>query len=470
MSQKLLAILGASALLALGNSAAGAYDPNYTKAQCDAYTFHGLGERYVFGGSIGWIDNDVWDASSTEGTDCSDFVARCLALPQYTAEHTNTGHPYGTVHLYPGIANTVRIDQASLSTWDFWVYRYADDSGGHTGFCMTSTPSNVYTREAHGSDYGVEMVVRSKASLTDMTARYYKRASWGASTGGVHYPVHANNVTANGTYVGDPNVHVKFTRDGKISSTQYWTGQGRDGTDWIKYDLGSVKSLAFVKLAWIQGNARIETYSIDVSRDNTTWTNVLNRVQSSGTTLQLETVDFPDVAARYVRITGYGNNLNDWNSLAEAQMWVDAAAKASIPAAQVTASAGTDPASPASYAVDGKLLPVNPGDPLQYWAALGNDGSQWIKFDLGSTKTVAFVKLAWHQGDLRKETFSLAVSTDNVTWTTVLDHVQSCGNSLEFETWEFANVSARYVRVTGYGNTVNAWNSLNEAQVWTTTP
>ena len=38
---------------------------------------------------------------------------------------------------------------------------------------------------------------------------------------------------------------------------------------------------------------------------------------SSGTTKNLQTFDFPDVQARYVRIVGYGNSQNNWNSITE---------------------------------------------------------------------------------------------------------------------------------------------------------
>src|SRR5690242_19822293 len=61
--QKRAAALFGAALLVLTATVAQAYDANYKRSQCDAYTLHGLNERYVFGGDLGWIDNDVWDSS-----------------------------------------------------------------------------------------------------------------------------------------------------------------------------------------------------------------------------------------------------------------------------------------------------------------------------------------------------------------------------------------------------------------------
>jgi poly(beta-D-mannuronate) lyase len=31
---------------------------------------------------------------------------------------------------------------------------------------------------------------------------------------------------------------------------------------------------------------------------------------------------------------------------------------------------------------------------------------------------------------------------------------------------DFPDVSARYVRIVGHGNSVNPWNSITEAEIW----
>src|SRR4051812_19825071 len=97
-----VAALAGTALLILTIHSAQAYDANWKKSQCDTYSFHGLNERYVFGGDMGWIDNDVWDSSSTEGLDCSSYVPRCWAIPSLLGEHTASNHPYSTYDFYPG--------------------------------------------------------------------------------------------------------------------------------------------------------------------------------------------------------------------------------------------------------------------------------------------------------------------------------------------------------------------------------
>jgi poly(beta-D-mannuronate) lyase len=89
----------------------------------------------------------------------------------------------------------------------------------------------------------------------------------------------------------------------------------------------------------------------------------------------------------------------------------------------------------------------------------------WIRYDLGSTKTVGSVSLAWHQGDIRRFTFDVQVSATGSSWTGVLSGARSSGSTTSLESYDFADHDARYVRVVGHGNTTNEWTSITETQV-----
>lgn len=133
----------------------------------------------------------------------------------------------------------------------------------------------------------------------------------------------------------------------------------------------------------------------------------------------------------------------------------DAAAqtKFSIPGASVTASAhdGNVPAN----TVDGSLA--------TRWSASG-DG-QWISYDLGSTKTVSLVKIAFYNGNIRASTFDVQTSSDGTIWTTRSSRTSS-GTTTALETFDFTDVNARHVRILGHGNSSNLWNSYTEVEVW----
>jgi len=129
-----------------------------------------------------------------------------------------------------------------------------------------------------------------------------------------------------------------------------------------------------------------------------------------------------------------------------------------LPVVGVLAS-GDDGQNFASNAIDGSLS--------TRWSGLG-DGV-WIRFDLGQTATVHYLRIAWYHGDERASTFDVQTSADAVLWTTRWSG-QSSGTTTGYETVDFADVTARYVRIVGYGNTVNDWTSITELDVFGEAP
>jgi hypothetical protein len=81
-----------------------------------------------------------------------------------------------------------------------------------------------------------------------------------------------------------------------------------------------VKTPAWVRLAFLNGDTRVYTFDVQLSSNGTSWTTV-HSASSSGTTTALETYNFPNASARYVRIVGHGNSVNTWNSITETEIW-----------------------------------------------------------------------------------------------------------------------------------------------------
>lgn len=130
------------------------------------------------------------------------------------------------------------------------------------------------------------------------------------------FSIPASAVTAS-TYDTANNAVPANAVDGSLATR--WAGQG-DGA-FITFDLGPSQTVSYVKIAWYQGNTRTTTFDIKVSTDGLAFTNVYSGV-SSGTTTALETYDFADTPARYVRIVGHGNSSgNGWNSITEVEVW-----------------------------------------------------------------------------------------------------------------------------------------------------
>ena len=97
------------------------------------------------------------------------------------------------------------------------------------------------------------------------------------------------------------------------------------------------------------------------------------------------------------------------------------------------------------------------------WSALG-DG-QWIRYELASAQTVNRVDIAWYQGDQRTADFSIESSLDGVNWTEVFRGTSS-GTTIGLQSYRFAAVTASFIRIVGFGNSQNAWNSLTEVCVF----
>jgi hypothetical protein len=148
----------------------------------------------------------------------------------------------------------------------------------------------------------------------------------------------------------------------------------------------------------------------------------------------------------------YGNNYVEHSSLSS-NKFVATEAKFNIPGTSVIASA--DDGNVPANTVDGSLA--------TRWSASG-DG-QWIRYDIGSTKTVTSVKVAFYNGDVRTSSFDVQVSSDGTNFTTVGSYTSS-GTSLNLETFNIPDSSARYVRLLGHGNSVNLWNSYTETEIW----
>lgn len=253
-------------------------------------------------------------------------------------------------------------------------------------------------------------------------------------------------VTASGYELGNPPEH---TLDDDPATR--WSAEGLG--QWVQYDLGGVKHLDRVDIAFFRGDIRRAYFDVAVSGNGTDWTTVIDNGASSGTTLELEPFAFSqDVETRYVRIMGYGNSQagNDWNSYTAVSLpaWTHAQ--------RALASDYECPNAPPN-AFD--------GNPATRWSCEG-DG-EWIQYDLGRIVTVDRIAIAFFRGNERRAYFDVELSPNREQWTAVILGGQSSGDSLDAEPFDVQPTEARYVRVIGHGNSENAWNSITHIDIHT---
>lgn len=121
------------------------------------------------------------------------------------------------------------------------------------------------------------------------------------------------SVTASGD---DGNV-AENTLDNDLNTR--WSAQG-DG-QWIQYEFDSLKCLSNLLIAFYDGDSRATNIVIATSTDGNSWNEVFNGT-SSGTTTEMESFNsMSGTSARFLRITGYGNDRNSWNSITEVDIY-----------------------------------------------------------------------------------------------------------------------------------------------------
>ncbi|MGQ5261505.1 discoidin domain-containing protein [Micromonospora sp. ZYX-F-536] len=204
---------------------------------------------------------------------------------------------------------------------------------------------------------------------------------------------------------------------------------------WIQVDLGARATLSQVTLQWEGAYAR--AFQLQTSDDGATWTSIYNTTAGTGGTQTLTVTG----AGRYVRMygtaraTGYGYSL--WEFQVYGEIGGSTPTCGSTNVAQgspATASSSQDAGLAASAAVDG-----NPGT---RWASAASD-PQWLRVDLGSTRSICRVVLTWEAAYARA--FQLQTSADGTTWTTIYSTTTGTGGT---QTLTVAG-SGRYLRMYG---------------------
>lgn len=119
------------------------------------------------------------------------------------------------------------------------------------------------------------------------------------------------SVTASSTQPATTNFPSN-TLDGNLNSR--WTAQGNG--QYLTYDLGRIQLVQSVDLAFYQPTTiRTNWFDVLLSNDNVAWRPALTN--AAGTNAALANFDFADWPARYVRLVGHTNSVNDFNSVVE---------------------------------------------------------------------------------------------------------------------------------------------------------
>jgi hypothetical protein len=234
--------------------------------------------------------------------------------------------------------------------------------------------------------------------------------------------------------------------DGNVST--WWSGAGL-GTS-LTLDLGSQKQVKRVRIAFHAGDERVYNFEIQSSNDGQGYTSA-GSFQSTGMTRNFETFEVT-APGRYLRIVGSGNSVDRNNAYREVQVFA-ASSLVQLSPVNLTATPA-DPNAPASHAIDGNLNTE--------WAGAGVGAR--LTFDLGVSKAIKQVRIAFYNGNARVYGFQVQTSLDGLTYTSA-GSFQSSGTTSLFESFS-VNAVGRYLRIVGWGNNINRNNSYYEVQAF----
>ncbi len=288
----------------------------------------------------------------------------------------------------------------------------------------------------------------------------------------------------------------EWTLDNDLTDESRWSAPTDNGnTPWIQFDLSQAVELDRVNIAFYRGDVRYSQFSVQTSMDGETWDTVLDET-SSGESSAPETFYFTAHRFQYLRILGHGNSQSQWTSLTEVALpGVSVSPDMEIPVVTPVIpennpetdednmpddTGGVDIAEPQpqppavdiiavsdsyndghlpEWTLDGHLT-----DESRWSAEYAAGDAPWIQYDLSAPIELDQLDLAFFKGDSRQSIFEIHTSVDGTAWNTVYSGKTS-GLIRGFENFAVTSGPASAIRVVGYGNSDNNWNSILEIKI-----
>ncbi len=189
--------------------------------------------------------------------------------------------------------------------------------------------------------------------------------------------------------------------------------------------------------------------------NETEWVSVNNTSGSGNADIEITAMQNPSLQPRSAIITISGETLTrniTINQLGASTI----AGTVKVDVVEVTASSEQAPENVKENLIDGDLG--------TRWSAEG-DG-EFAILDLGESYDVKLLKIAIHKGDERYVYFDIETSENGTDYTVALKDTSNSKTTEDLENYEI-DVTARYVKVIGYGNSGGSkWTSINEVEVY----
>ncbi len=135
---------------------------------------------------------------------------------------------------------------------------------------------------------------------------------------GLSVPINSTQICANVsvTQINSSGAETLYPPSHAIDKNVNTSWSSLGVGSWIQLDLGTIKNICSIDIAWNKGNERQNNFVIFSSKDGLTFSRLLSN-QSTGTISSFEKYNVPDTSARYIRITVNGNTQDSYATISE---------------------------------------------------------------------------------------------------------------------------------------------------------
>jgi hypothetical protein len=120
------------------------------------------------------------------------------------------------------------------------------------------------------------------------------------------------------------------------------------------------------------------------------------------------------------------------------------------------------PATASSFQTGNGVANGNDGSLSTRWTASSATYPQWWRVDLGASHSLTQAVTNWYNSSTRSYKYKIEVSSDDVTYTTIVDQT---GRTANGDSTDNFSATARYVRITVTGSSAG-WASFYEFKVY----
>lgn len=212
---------------------------------------------------------------------------------------------------YRGVGRIASFDIETSANGKSWESVFSGESSGQTlaleSYDAPDGEARYVRIVGHGTNVSSENLIAEVEILGD---RRRKQSSQASNTDVSVAKVAKVTASAHRADKGPGKA-----LDGDLDTRWQAWGDGQ----WLQFDLGTVREVTGIDIAWLEGDNRVASFDVETSRDAQSWASVFSG-KSSGETAALEFYDITDGDARYVRIIGHGTTRSPENLIAEVEI------------------------------------------------------------------------------------------------------------------------------------------------------